>query len=315
METPAVLPPDQAPAPQGADAEAQALETADQWSPSALAGRLVEVTSAPAAAFPRTTGHPSHDESARIWDTAAPMRGVGPAALSAATTLVWKAQLAGEPCAWIAARPSTFYPPDLDEGGIDLAALVVVRAPHATAAARVADKLLRSGAFGLVVLDLGDGSEATATATTPCTPSISTSTSPSISRATSPSTATATTSREPVHISSTAAGLRGRPRARGLSIPPALTSRLLGLAQKHRATVVFVTEKADDAPSVAPVVSLRVAATRRRTATGASAAQGGATRAGSGTGRFVCSVEATKDKRRPPGWTWQETFRGPPGLR
>ena len=70
-----------------------------------------------------------------------------------AASLAWKAQLRGEPVAWILARPSSFFPPDLHAGGIDLEALAVVRVPDAAAAARAADKLLRSGAFGLVLLD------------------------------------------------------------------------------------------------------------------------------------------------------------------
>jgi len=82
-------------------------------------------------------------------------------------------------------------------------------------------------------------------------------------------------------------------------VPAPLLGRLLGLAQKHCAAVVFLTEKAADAPSLAPLVSLRVATTRRRT----------------GPERFACTIEATKDKRRAPGWTSEETFRGPPGLR
>ncbi|MGN6104831.1 MAG: recombinase A, partial [Kofleriaceae bacterium] len=46
--------------------------------------------------------------------------------------------------------------------GVDLSALVVVRAPHTPAAARATERLLRSGAFGLVVLDLGSlGNELT----------------------------------------------------------------------------------------------------------------------------------------------------------
>ena len=52
-----------------------------------------------------------------------------------------------------------FYPPDAAETGVDLAALVVVRVPNAAASARAAERLLRSGAFGLVVIDLGLGDE------------------------------------------------------------------------------------------------------------------------------------------------------------
>ncbi|HYC54623.1 MAG TPA: recombinase A [Candidatus Binatia bacterium] len=77
------------------------------------------------------------------------------AALTFCADLLWKAQHRGEPCAWISAQASSFFPPDLHASGIDLAALPFIRTPDAAAAARAADKLLRSGAFGLVLLDLG----------------------------------------------------------------------------------------------------------------------------------------------------------------
>ena len=53
----------------------------------------------------------------------------------------------------------SFYPPDVADNGVDLAALVVVRVGDATTAARAAERLLHSGAFGLVVLDLGSSAE------------------------------------------------------------------------------------------------------------------------------------------------------------
>jgi len=76
------------------------------------------------------------------------------ATLTCAVGLVLEAQGQGEPVAWIAGRDELFYPPDLDESGVDLAALVVVRAGNAVAATRAAERLLRSGAFGLLVVDL-----------------------------------------------------------------------------------------------------------------------------------------------------------------
>jgi recombination protein RecA len=95
------------------------------WSRAALSGRLVEISNA---------GSPS--------------------ALTAAFGLVLDAQQQGEPVAWITFETSCFFPPDAAEGGVDLRSLVVVRAPSSTRALRAADKLIRSGAFGLVVLDL-----------------------------------------------------------------------------------------------------------------------------------------------------------------
>lgn len=95
------------------------------WSRSHLAGRLCELSSVPGAAL-----------------------------LTAAFRLVLDAQLESEPVAWIAATPDTFFAPDAAESGVDLDALVVIRVPDARAAARAADRVLRSGGFGLVVMDL-----------------------------------------------------------------------------------------------------------------------------------------------------------------
>jgi len=96
-----------------------------RWSRSELAGRLVELSS---------------------WG--------GGALLTLAFDLVLQAQQEGEPAAWIT-RPSAFFPPDAARCGIDLLALPVIRVPDAHSAARAADKLVRSGAFGLVVVDVG----------------------------------------------------------------------------------------------------------------------------------------------------------------
>jgi len=96
------------------------------WSLAGVAGRLVEVSSSGATAT-----------------------------LTLAFGLVLDAQRQGEPVAWITPGQSTFYPPDAAEGGVDLNALVIVRVPSARAVARAADRLARSGALGLIVLDLG----------------------------------------------------------------------------------------------------------------------------------------------------------------
>jgi recombination protein RecA len=77
------------------------------------------------------------------------------AVLTFTFSLVLDAQKRGEPVGWATSTESSFYPPDTAQLGIDLAALVVVRVPKADAIARAGEKLLRSGGFGLVVLDLG----------------------------------------------------------------------------------------------------------------------------------------------------------------
>lgn len=78
------------------------------------------------------------------------------AVLSFSFALVHEAQMAREPVAWISATQSLFYAPDVLENGIDLEALAIVRLHDARQAARAADKLVSSGAFGLVVVDLGE---------------------------------------------------------------------------------------------------------------------------------------------------------------
>jgi recombination protein RecA len=95
------------------------------FSLQALAGRFVELSGAGASAV-----------------------------LTVAMQLVWEAQHHGENVAWVGVGGSTFFAPDAARAGIDLAALPVVMAPDVLAAGRAVSHLLRSGAFGLVVLDL-----------------------------------------------------------------------------------------------------------------------------------------------------------------
>ncbi len=82
-----------------------------------------------------------------------------PGKLSTVARLVARAQAEGEPVAWVAARDATsFYPPDFARAGVALAQLIVVRVPPEQGAhvlVRASEVLLRSGAFGLVVIDFG----------------------------------------------------------------------------------------------------------------------------------------------------------------
>lgn len=97
------------------------------WNLSEVAGRLVEISASKASA-----------------------------ALSIAFILVREAQARGEPVGWVTLTERFFYPPDAARSGTDLNALVVVRVAKAENIARAGEKLLRSGAFGLVILDLGE---------------------------------------------------------------------------------------------------------------------------------------------------------------
>ncbi len=170
---------------------------------------------------------------------------------TAAVSLVIRAQEEDEPVVWVQPEGGALYPPDLAESGVDLDALVVVQVPaggarraerarharHARDArrggrggerdlasnlARAAELLLRSGAFGLVVVDLG------------------------------------------------AEAPRGS----------AWQGRLSALAREHETRVVLLSERDDDAPSLGPMVGLRVAPSRQRR----------------GPGRFVVEHRVLKDK-------------------
>lgn len=77
------------------------------------------------------------------------------APLTFAFRLALEAQRRAEPVAWIGRRCRPFFPPDAAEAGLDLTALPVVWTVDSLAAARATDLLLRSGAFGLVLVDLG----------------------------------------------------------------------------------------------------------------------------------------------------------------
>src|SRR3954466_5327853 len=69
-----------------------------RWSLETLSGRLVELSARGATAT-----------------------------LTIAIELVLEAQLAAEPAAWVTLSNATFFPPDVADSGVDLAALVVVR--------------------------------------------------------------------------------------------------------------------------------------------------------------------------------------------
>ena len=97
------------------------------WTLSEVAGRLVEISGSTASA-----------------------------ALTLTFVLVREAQERGEPVGWVTMSETSFYPPDAAQNGTDLATLVVVRLSHAESISRAGEKLLRSGGFGVVVLDLGD---------------------------------------------------------------------------------------------------------------------------------------------------------------
>jgi recombination protein RecA len=81
----------------------------------------------------------------------------GHARTSTAVSLLRRVQREGETAAWIQPQGGTLFPPDLHDAGIDLDALVVVHiATGGVGMCKAAELLVRSGAFGLVVIDLID---------------------------------------------------------------------------------------------------------------------------------------------------------------
>ncbi|MCG8481254.1 MAG: DNA recombination/repair protein RecA [Spirochaetales bacterium] len=76
--------------------------------------------------------------------------------LTIAMSLVAQTIAAGNAVAWVHATDSIFYPPDVADQGIDPALIPVIRVQTSYAATKVADWLLRSDAFALIVVDLGE---------------------------------------------------------------------------------------------------------------------------------------------------------------
>ncbi len=186
-------------------------DSSREWRLQTLAGRMVELSS-------ETAG----------------------ASLTAATSLILEAQQQSEPVAWIEANGSGFYPPDVAASGVDLNALVVVRTDATSKAARAADHLLRSGGFGLLILDLSHDAH----------------------------------------------------------LAMSVQSRLSGLANAHRAAVVCLTRKKNDALSIGSLVSIRGETSIER----------------HGFDQFAWDIHVIKDKRRGPDWHHTGSCRGPEGL-
>jgi recombination protein RecA len=161
--------------------------------------------------------------------------GVGASARhTTAVALVRQAQLEGETTVWVQPAGGPLYPPDLAESGVDLDALVVVHVPEdrgQVGLARAAELLLRSGAYGLCVVDL----------------SAADSICPS------------------GHVHSDMSPQPARPpRLKG----SAWQARLAALARLHHSRVVVLTRAAADRASLGPMVGLRIDPRRERRASG-----------------------------------------------
>lgn len=134
--------------------------------------------------------------------------------------------------AWIATTRSLFFPPDAVESGIALDRLILLRLETPAAQIRAATRIVHSGAFGLVVVDLADSAQPEPPGGNP-------------GRNSGPDSAASS------------------PRRRNVSpgVPP--LSQLAGLARKYRTAVVLLTDKPPAAPSLDPRVGKRFDASRR----------------------------------------------------
>lgn len=78
----------------------------------------------------------------------------GYAGVTQAVELIAQAQAHGEPVAWIGSSSSLFYPPAARGWELDWSALALIQLQGVYETGRAADRLLRSGGFGLVIVDL-----------------------------------------------------------------------------------------------------------------------------------------------------------------
>ncbi len=139
VEPPPARPPGAAAAPSRAHLE---------WPPAADRKALVADLVARAGSSIVVTPAPGRSGPLARALAAGGRRVVAYGGTDAERTAAWRAATRGN-CVIIGGRIAVFAPVP------DLAALVVVRAPSGVVAARAAERLLRSGAFGLVVLDFG----------------------------------------------------------------------------------------------------------------------------------------------------------------
>lgn len=76
-----------------------------------------------------------------------------------AVSCVIEAQAREDLVAWVQPKDGSLFPPDLEVAGVDLDSFITIHVPHHAgpfALVRAAEWLARSGAFGLIVIDLTD---------------------------------------------------------------------------------------------------------------------------------------------------------------
>lgn len=209
--------------------------------------------------------------------------GASAARLTTAVALVRQAQLEGETTVWIQPVGGPLFPPDLADSGVDLDALIVVHVPEdrgSAGIARAAELLLRSGGYGLCVLDLS--------APPPPRPAALEQPAGYVPEGMSKDTCLDR------HASS---GMPQKTGARGLH-GSAWQARLAGLARAHGCRVVLLTRGSERRDSLGPMVGLRLQPRRERR----------------GPGLFAVRPDVLKHKGALPRPPACELRRGPWGL-
>ncbi len=211
------------------------------------------------------------------------------AALSLAFRLVHDAQSRGESAAWISLRKSSFFPPDVEECGIDLESFAVVRVPAAKEATFAADLLARSGAFGLIVLDLDRRSSVSMAVL-----------SRLLGLARKHETAIVFLTEKPEDHASLGSLVAVRADARRTRQP----------LRAHESQSEREPLRAREQPSKPiPPCSHESRSQRQSLRAENSISEP------LGADRFACELRVTKDKRRAFGWSHVEVRRGPDGMR
>lgn len=114
----------------------------------------------------KSTSVPKHEQGG-TWADHVPVGRIseltGGGAVSRTTlaiTLIVKAQAEGESCAWVQSKRSPdLFAPDLQRAGVQVESLPIVRVPALLREVlKAAELLLRSGAFGVVLVDLSAAS-------------------------------------------------------------------------------------------------------------------------------------------------------------
>lgn len=205
--------------------------------------------------------------------------GASSAALTLTVGLLVAAQRRGEAVAWVATQETIFFPPDLAACGADLEALPIVRVHRGFEAAQASDRLLRSGGFALIVMDLGQQKSLSLSVQTRLA---------GLAKRYNTAVVLLTRGR----LGSSSAHIR---TSESIPHPDNESLRKTGSNPRNNKQR---REPSKQGAGLGSLVSLWADCTRTKAA----------------FAHFRCELKAMKDKRQGPGWRHVELCRGPDGL-